>query len=71
MKQDDFAWLVEHGSELFDRYAGKWIAVRDGQVVGVGDTAPEAAEQARRTDPDAPFILEALDPTGDTVYGGI
>ncbi len=70
MQQDDFAWLVEHGPELFSQYAGQWIAVRDGEVVGVGDTAPEAAKQAREKDAEAPFILEALDAIGDTVYGG-
>jgi hypothetical protein len=43
MPTTDFNWLADHGPELFSKYAGKWIAVHDGQVVGVGDTALEAA----------------------------
>jgi hypothetical protein len=69
MIQNDFNWLVDHGAELHEKYAGKWIAVYDEQVVGVGDTAVEAAEQARKVAKDGDYILEALDPIGDYIYG--
>jgi len=68
MRNADFLWLSEHGIELFDKYAGKWIAVRDGSVIGVGDTATEAVGQAEQKTPDGDFILEALDRTGDVIY---
>jgi len=68
MRNADFLWLSEHGIELFDKYAGKWIAVRDGSVIGVGDTATEAVRQAEEKAPDGDFILEALDRTGDVIY---
>jgi len=71
MAQSDFAWLVEQGAELFRKYAGKWIAVHDGQVIGVGDTAPEAASQAEAKAPDGDFILEAVDPEGDVIYASL
>jgi len=71
MVPSDFAWLVEHGPDLFDEYRGKWIAVRDAEVVGVGDTAPEAAKQARERCPDGQFILEAIDHDSDVIYGGL
>ena len=67
----DFAWLVDHSDEIAQLYAGKWIAVRDGQVVGVGDTAVEAADQARAQDPEAEFILEAVDRDADVVYADV
>jgi hypothetical protein len=70
MRDDDFAWLIEHGAELYDKYAGKWIAVRDGRVIGVGETADEAARQTREVADDADFILEALDREADVIYGG-
>lgn len=57
----DFAWLTEHSEELFAKYAGKWIAVLDGEVVGVGTTATEAADQAERAHPGGDYILEAVD----------
>ena len=63
----DFAWLTEHSLEIYEKYAGKWIAVRDSEVVGVGATATEAAEQAKAKRPDAPFILELVDPNPERV----
>ena len=71
MCSNDFAWLVEHSDEIFSQYAGKWIAVYDEQIVGVGDTAPEAADQARDKAPDGEFILEAVDKEADVIYGGL
>lgn len=68
MKDADFKWLAEHSIDLHEKYAGKWIAVYDGSVVGVGDTATQAAQQARKKAPDGEFILEALDPSGDVIY---
>lgn len=68
MCSPDFGWLIEHSDEIAQRYAGKWIAVRDGRVVGVGDTAVEAARQAREKEPDAEFILEAVDQEADVIY---
>jgi len=71
VSSSDFAWLVEHSTEIFDEYAGKWIAVHNGEVIGVGETATEAAENARKKSGDGQFILEAVDAEGDVVYGGI
>ena len=34
MSSSDFGWLIEHGDQIAQQYAGKWIAVRNGQVVG-------------------------------------
>ena len=67
----DFAWLIDHSPEICEKYAGKWIAVHNGEVIGVGDTAPEAAAQAREKEPEGRFILEAVDSEGDVVYGGL
>lgn len=68
MKDKDFAWLTEHGAELIRDYAGKWIAVADGKVVGIGDTAPEAAQQAAEKVPEGEFILEHVNAEVDAIY---
>ena len=68
MSADNFAWLVEHSLEIQQNYAGKWIAVHDGDIIGVGDTAPEAVEQAERQAPGADYILEAVDAETDVIY---
>lgn len=58
----DFAWLSEHSLEIYEKYAGKWIAVCGGEVVGVGETAVEAARQAEEKRPKERYILEKVDP---------
>ena len=70
-EEKDFLWLGKHTPELQEKYAGKWIAVHDGRVIGVGDTATEAAENARAETADGEFILEAVDPEADVVYAGV
>lgn len=71
MSSSDFAWLVEHSTEVVEKYAGGWIAVHDGEVIGVGETPTEAAERAREKTPGGEFILEAVDGEGDVVYAGV
>ena len=64
---DDFAWLTEHSKEIYDKYAGKWIAVLKGEIVGVGETATAAAEQADAKHPGADYILESVDPEAERI----
>ena len=68
MSSSDFGWLIEHGPEIYKQYAGKWIAVHDGRIVGVGETATEAAEAARAEVANGEFILEAVDRESDVIY---
>lgn len=57
----DFAWLTKHSQEIHEKYAGKWIAVLDGEVIGVGATAIEAARKAETEHPGADYIIEAVE----------
>ncbi len=68
MNTTDFGWLIEQGPTLAQDFGGKWIAVCDGRVVGIGDTAPEASFKAREKVGDADFILEAVDREADVIY---
>ncbi len=71
MNEIDFAWLINNGPHIYAEYAGKWIAVHDSNVVGVGTTATEAATQARDTVGSEEFILEAVDAEGDVIYADL
>jgi len=63
----DFARLTEDSHEMYGKYSGKWIAVLDGRVIGVGETATEAARQADAEHPGADYILKAVDPEPDRI----
>jgi hypothetical protein len=68
MVEKDFQWLMDHGAEIVRQYAGKWIAVSEGKVIGVGETATEASEKARERSPNAEFILEHVLKETDVIY---
>lgn len=61
----DLTWLVEHTAELLERYPGKWIAVANGELVAVADTAPEAERIGNEKAPGIPLVLEHLVPHVD------
>jgi hypothetical protein len=50
MDKDDL-WIVEHFSELVDKYAGKYVAVVNEQLVAVGDDGKEVEDKAREIEP--------------------
>ncbi len=56
----DCDWLAEHSLDLAIWYPGKWIAVRDGRVIAVGDTLAEANREAIQKRPEHDFILEQI-----------
>ena len=65
MRNADFSWLSEHGPELFEKYADKWIAVRDGR----GEKGPDqrTIPLLHSTGPDAP----SPQPPGRAGGGGV
>jgi hypothetical protein len=50
MDKDDL-WIVEHFSELVDKYAGKYVAVVNEELVAVGDDGKEVEDKARKIEP--------------------
>ena len=44
-------WIVEHFSELVDKYAGKCVAVVNEKLVAVGDDGKEVEDKAREIEP--------------------
>lgn len=65
---DDFAWLTDHSQEIHEKYAGKWIAVSNGRIVGIGDTAVEAAKRADEECHEGDYILEKVEHDLDVIY---
>jgi hypothetical protein len=64
---DEFAWLTQHSLEIYKKYAGKWVAVCNSEVAGVGDTAINAATQAEEKYPGADCLFEWVDPESERI----
>ncbi len=57
MDKDD-RWIVEHFSEFVTKYAGKYIAVVNQELVAIGDSGSEVEAKARKINPqEIPSIL--------------
>ncbi len=57
MDKDDL-WIVEHFSELVTKYAGKYVAVVNEQLVAVGDSRRDVETKARTVEPEKiPSVL--------------
>ena len=50
MDKDDL-WIVEHFSEFVTKYAGKYIAVVNQELVAIGDSGSEVEAKARKINP--------------------
>ncbi len=57
MEKDDL-WIVEHFSELVNKYAWKYVAVVNEKLVAVGKSGKEVEDKAREVEPDKiPSVL--------------
>jgi hypothetical protein len=50
MDKDDL-WIIEHFSDLVNKYAGKYIAVVNQELVAVGESGTEVESKARKIQP--------------------
>ena len=48
----DQQWIHDHFEELVDKYAGKYVAVANGELF-VGDSSKEAHEKAKAKHPES------------------
>jgi len=54
----DDVWIVEHFSELVTKFAGKYIAVVNEELVAVGESGSEVEARAREIEPSkVPSVL--------------
>ena len=53
----DWDWIRKHRSKLEVQFAGKWIAVADGRVVGTGVRVTTAMKQAAKQGYDHPLVM--------------
>ncbi len=67
-RKKDLRWMTIHAVELHRKYPGKWVAIVDQHVAGVGRSATAAYRQAKRRYPDNEPILEAIEKTLLAIY---
>jgi len=58
--REDFNWLVKNTAGLQKKNAGKFIAIVNKSVAGIGKTAKEAYEKARKVFPDKEPLMDMV-----------
>lgn len=65
MTSKAFEWYVSNPKK-FRKYAGKHVAIVDDKIAGVGDSAKEAYDAAKKKFPRKSPLLTYI-PTGETL----
>jgi len=55
----DMEWIAKHQKEI-DIHSGKWIAVCNDEIVGIGKTAKEALQQSKKKGFDKPHLTMVM-----------
>lgn len=58
--KDDFQWLIKNSAILQKENAGKFVAIVNKSVAGLGKTAKEAYEKAKKAYPDKEPLLDII-----------
>lgn len=57
--EEDEQWLAEHYEEMIEKYAGKVIAINNGQIIAVGDSWKDIKQQVLEATSDVmPHIID-------------
>jgi len=55
---EDHKWIHEHFEELVEKYAGRYVAIANGELVAVGESREDVESLAREKYPETiPSVL--------------
>lgn len=63
----DFAYYLEHQDEMVEKYDGKYIVIRDGQVLGDYDDELTAITETQKSHELGTFLVQRVS-TGTSDY---
>jgi len=56
--RSEFEYFLEHQDELADRYEGKIIVIKGGEVIGAFDSVPEAVHETSKHHRLGTFLVQ-------------
>ena len=58
----EFQYYLDHQTELVEKYLGKFIVIKDQQVVGVYEAELKAVEETAKIYPLGTFLVQQCEP---------
>ena len=57
-RKEDFNYFIKHYQELYNKYGHKFIAIKNGKILGVFDTEIQAITDVSKKYPLGTFIVQ-------------
>ena len=59
--RNEFEYYLEHQAELAERYQGRYVVIKSGDVLGDYETAAEAVRETARVHKPGTFLVQLSD----------
>lgn len=60
--QPEFEWFLAHKAELLKQYIGKFVVIRERQVIGAYDDEMQAVTETRKQHALGTFLVQKVEP---------
>jgi hypothetical protein len=67
MLKQEFEYFLEHQKEFAEKYNGKFIVIKNRQVIGIYDSEIEAVEESCKKEQMGTFLIQKCEP-GDASF---
>lgn len=58
MQSNDFEWFKNNLNTLFSKYGSRFVAIKNGRVIGVFDSYAEGVTETAKKEPLGSFIVQ-------------
>lgn len=66
MLEKEFKYFLDHQDELVEKYKGKFVVIKDNEIIGVYDSEIEAVDQTRKKHKLGTFLVQECQPGTDS-----
>lgn len=67
MLKQEFEYFLEHQKELAEKHNGKYVVIKNRQVIGVFDSELDAVEETSKKEKMGTFLVQKCEP-GDASF---
>jgi len=67
MLKQEFEYFLEHQEEFAKKYNGKFIVIKNRQIIGIYNSEIEAVEESCKTEEMGTFLIQKCEP-GDASF---
>ena len=66
--EKEFKFYIDHQEEMVEKYDGKVIVIKNGEVLGNFDSELDAVTETRKSHPAGTFLVQRVSAGSDDTY---